>query len=215
MNRRLALKNLGLSLGYVVAAPTLIGIVQSCKNNKGDAFAPEFFSQEEGNILVILMDIILPKTDSPSASEANVHMFVDQYINVSNTTEEKALFKAKMANFLSLAKNSAGKEVTTDVTTEELEKALASCLKLSEEQIEQQDVVMKNYNSAIANGEVAELDLNSGAIAFAHELRGWTIMGYKVTEDIAKNFLAFDPIPGKYVPCGTTEEFTGGKAWAL
>ncbi|WBU90992.1 gluconate 2-dehydrogenase subunit 3 family protein [Cellulophaga omnivescoria] len=215
MNRRLALKNLGLSLGYVVATPTLISIVQSCKNDKGVAFTPEFFSQEEGDVVVTLMDIILPKTDSPSASEANVHMFVDQYINVSNTAEEKALFKAKMASFLSLAKSNSKKEAVSDITAEELENTLASCLKLSEEQIKQQDITMRNYNNAIANGEVGELDVNSGAIAFAQELRGWTIRGYKATEEIAKNFLAFDPIPGKYVPCGTIDEFTGGKAWAL
>lgn len=215
MNRRLALKNLGLSLGYVVATPTLISIVQSCKNDKGVAFTPEFFSVEEGGVVVILMDIILPKTDSPSASEAGVHMFVDQYIDVSNTEEEKALFKAKMASFLSLAKSKSGKEAVTDITAEELESALATCLKLSKEQIKQQNITMRNYNNAIANGEVAELDINSGAIAFAHELRGWTIRGYKATEEIAKNFLAFDPIPGKYIPCGAVEEFTAGKAWAL
>ena len=215
MDRRLALKNLGLSLGYVVAVPTLISIVQSCKNDTGIAFTPEFFSQEEGNVVVTLMDIILPKTDSPSASEAKVHLFVDQYINVSNTQVEKDLFKAKMASFIALATKSAGKVTASDLTAEELEKTLASCLKLTDAQIEAKDLALKNYNKAIANGEVAKLDDNSAAIAFAQELRGWTIHGYKTTEEIAKNFLDFDPIPGKYVACGTVEELTGGKAWAL
>lgn len=214
MERRLALKNLGLAFGYVVAAPTLLSIVQSCKNDSGVAWTPEFFTAEEGNVLRKLVDIILPKTDSPSASEVNVHMFIDQYINVANTTEQKDLFKAKMASFTALARTDAGIDIGKELREEELEATLARCLKPSEEELQANTIAMQNYTKAIAAGEVADLDVNSGAAAFGRELRGWTINGYKSTEEIAKNFLAFDPIPGKFVPCGTIEELTGGKAWA-
>lgn len=214
MERRIALKNLGLAFGYVVAAPTLLSIVQSCKNENGVAWTPEFFTDEEGKVLRKLVDIILPKTDSPSASEVNVHLFIDQYINVANTQEQKDLFRAKMSSFTSLAVSNTGKDRSQELNVGELEATLARCLQLKEEDLMANNRAMQNYTKAIAAGEIVELDVNSGAAAFARELRGWVINGYKSSEEIAKNFLAFDPIPGKFVPCGNLEELTGGRAWA-
>ena len=45
MDRRKALKNMGLALGYTVATPTLISIVQSCKNEKVLEWKPDFFTK--------------------------------------------------------------------------------------------------------------------------------------------------------------------------
>ena len=215
MERRVVLKNLGLAFGYVVAAPTLISIVQGCKNENGVVWTPEFFTSEEGNVLRKLVDVILPKTDSPSASEVNVHLFIDKYINVASTSEQKDLFKLKMSKFIALAKTNAGKDISKELNVEELEATLASCLKKSSDaDTEANRIAMQSYNKSIADGDEADLDVKSGAAAFAKEVRGWVIHGYKSSEEIAKNFLAFDPIPGKFVPCGTITELTGGKAWA-
>ena len=80
MDRRKALKNMGLALGYSVATPTLIGMVQSCKNDRSLEWTPVFLTPDEGEALTKLVDIILPKTDSPSASEVQVHLFIDKFI---------------------------------------------------------------------------------------------------------------------------------------
>ena len=44
MDRRKALKNMGLALGYTVATPTLISIVQSCKKDAAIVMDPRFFN---------------------------------------------------------------------------------------------------------------------------------------------------------------------------
>ena len=45
MDRRKAIKNMGLAMSYTVATPTLMGIVQSCKNEVQMTWTPEFFSK--------------------------------------------------------------------------------------------------------------------------------------------------------------------------
>ncbi len=49
MDRRKALKKIGLSFGYVVATPTVISLLQSCKNDTKNltTWVPKFFSNDE------------------------------------------------------------------------------------------------------------------------------------------------------------------------
>ena len=75
MDRRVALKNMGLALGYTVATPTLISLMQSCRQETTPEWVPAFFSPEEGMVLTALADLMLPKTDTPSASEVGVPRF--------------------------------------------------------------------------------------------------------------------------------------------
>lgn len=73
MERRKALQDIGVSLGYKVAAPTFLGIVQNCRNKPEIVWTPEFFTIGEGAVITKLVDLILPGTDIPSASEVQVH----------------------------------------------------------------------------------------------------------------------------------------------
>src|SRR5699024_7110857 len=71
MDRRRALRNIGLTTGVVAASPALLSLLQSCTAEKA-SWIPEFFTPEEGIVLTNIVDIIIPKTDTPSASEVNV-----------------------------------------------------------------------------------------------------------------------------------------------
>ncbi len=89
MDRRIALKNMGLALGYTVATPTIISLMQSCAQDTAPQWTPAFFSPEEGVVLMQLADLILPKTDTPSATEVGVHRFLDRYVSeVSDRPEQ-------------------------------------------------------------------------------------------------------------------------------
>lgn len=90
MNRRDAIKNLGLSLGFVVVTPTVISLLNSCKADP--VWLPEYFSQNEGYLIQSLVDIILPETDTPSASQVNVPQFIDVYTRDVMEPELQVLF---------------------------------------------------------------------------------------------------------------------------
>lgn len=51
MDRRKAIKNMGLAMGYTVATPTLISLVQGCKSEPVLNWTPKFFTAEEASAL--------------------------------------------------------------------------------------------------------------------------------------------------------------------
>src|SRR5690606_532829 len=100
----------GLSLGYVVAIPTLISIVQSCKKERELEWTPDFFTPEQGAVLIQLVDIILPKTDTPSASEVQVHLFIDRLTDQVAEKSKQDFMKMSMDKFIEKALKDSGKD---------------------------------------------------------------------------------------------------------
>ncbi|MGS0525584.1 gluconate 2-dehydrogenase subunit 3 family protein [Zobellia nedashkovskayae] len=191
MDRRKALKNMGMALGYTVATPTLLSIVQSCKNETVLEWTPEFFTKDQGAVLTKLVDIILPKTDTPSASETQVNIFIDRFADQVMEKEQQDFFKMSMDRFIEKALKDAGKEKAADLTPEELEPVLAAALKVTKEDQVTNNLAVKQYNEAIAEGKEALLDDGIARFAFANNLRGMTIWGYKTSEYVGEKVLAY------------------------
>ncbi len=215
MDRRKALKNMGLAMGYTVATPTLVSIMQSCKSETVMEWTPDFFSKDQGAVLTKLVDIILPKTDTPSASEVQVNLFIDRFINEVVDEEQQGFLKMITGRFMEKAVKDSGKEKATDIDVEQLEKTLASVLQITKEKETENGEAVEAYMMAIAEGKEALLDDNVASHAFASNLRNMTIMGYKTSEYIGEKVLNYLPVPGEYVACGDLQELSGGKAWSL
>ncbi|RKR14623.1 gluconate 2-dehydrogenase subunit 3-like protein [Maribacter vaceletii] len=216
MDRRKALKNMGLSLGYVVATPTLLSIVQSCKTEKTLEWVPDFFTKEQGETLISLVDLILPATDTPSASELQVHLFIDKFSKEVMPKEQQDVFKTTFNAFTNTALKDSGKESPKELTSANLDMSLSKALKISKGQQKENDKAIMVYNNAIAaqNSSVVLAD-DVACYAFASKLRGLTIWGYKTSEYVGEKVLAYLPIPGEYIACGDVEELTQNKAWSL
>ena len=215
MDRRKALKNMGLAMGYAVATPTLISIMQSCASEPVLEWTPDFFSKDQGAVLTNLVDIILPKTDTPSASEVQVNIFIDRFINEVADKEQQNFVKMSMGRFLEKAAKDAGKEKVADLNSEDLEKTLGATLKVSKEVETKNSEMVADYMTALKEGKETLLDDQIASHAYATNLRGMTIMGYKTSEYVGEEVLAYLPLPGEYIGCGDVQELTGGKAWSL
>jgi len=198
MKRREALKNLGLATGFFVATPSIISLLQSC-TSEASTWTPEFLSVEEGFVLTNLVDIILPKTDIPSATEVNVPQFIDKYLNEVLSDEDQAIVKTAFGNILTILKPNAEDKITK--VTQDDYKALLDNHMLLKDEIDQERE---------ANPEAKEMTKSE----FLNQLKWMTINAYKTTEEIGENVLAYDPIPGAYY-CGDLQELTGGKSWSL
>jgi len=215
MDRRKALKNMGLAMGYTVATPTLVSIMQSCKGETAMEWTPDFFTKDQGAVLTKLVDIILPKTDTPSASEVQVNLFIDRFINEVVDEEQQGFIKMITSRFMEKAVKDSGQENTADISVEALEKTLASALKVTKEVEVKNAEAVEAYMMAMADGKEAILDDTVANHAFASNLRNMTIMGYKTSEYVGEEVLNYLPVPGPYVACGDVQELSGGKAWSL
>ena len=215
MDRRIALKNMGLALGYTIATPTLLSLAQGCNEVKTANWTPDFFSEEEGNIMIKLVDIILPKTDTPSASEVNVHVFIDRFANEIMEEVQQDITRLSLQKFIQKCLKDAGKENSDDLTTEDIEPVLAKALQVSEEEMLENEELMIKNTSAAAKGENEAVPDEVMRYSFSKNLRDMTIWGYKTSEYVAENVLAYLPVPGEYIGCGDLNELTGGRDWAL
>lgn len=195
MNRREAIKGLGLSIGFVVATPTVMSLLQSCKNDPKIEWTPEFFTPEEGVAIKKLVGLILPKTEKlPGANEVNVPQFIDKYVYLVSGKEEQENYKKNIESIV----KALGKPAT-DVSDTDYDKLLAKYLKATPEQMEafQQNEEDKNVFNALMG------------------LRGMAIWGYKNSKLVGTEVLAYDPVPGTYKGCVSLEKITGGRSWSL
>lgn len=186
MDRRKALMQMGMSLGYVVAVPTFVSILQSCKDKKKEVWTPIFFTKAQGITLIGVVDSILPKTDTPSASEVNVHVFLDNFAaNVMEKKQQKD-FKAILDLIAEKALKSSEKDKIVALTEKDIAPIVLMFLKDKEKDK-----------------------------AFAKKVRELTIWGYKCNEYIGEEVLAYLPVPGEFIACGSVEKLTEGKAWSI
>ena len=155
------------------------------------------------------------KDRHPSASEVNVQIFIDRFIDQVIPGEQQEIIRMGMGKFIEKALADSGKTAAEDLTPAELQPSLANALEVSKEQQAAFDQTVEDYVEAVSTGNTNELDAATARNLFAKGLRELTIYGYKSSEYIGEEVLAYLSIPGTYVACGTTEELTGGKAWSL
>ncbi len=215
MDRRKALKNMGMAFGYTVATPAVIGLLKSCKGEEAVSWTPRFFSQGEGKVLTKLVDILLPKTDTPSASEVNVHIFIDRYLDEVIPLEQQGFIRMLMGKFAGSALRSSEKETLDELTASDLEPVLAAALQVpNPNTAKENQEALRSYMEAMAKGESAVLADDVANTNFATTLRDFTIWSYKNTEYVGEEVLAYASVPGVNIACEDVNELTGGRAWS-
>ncbi len=201
MNRRDVLKGLGLTLGYTIATPSVMSLLQSCKTEV-KLWTPIFLSIDQGIIVKNLIDIILPKTEAtPGALDVNVPEFIDLYAYKVYNEKKQHKFK-KGINAIIEALN-IPEEGVSKLEHKDYDTLLVKYLKASKEQ----RAIYENESDK-NNIDVIIYNALSG-------LRNMAVWAYKNSEQIGEHVLAYDPIPGTQIGCAPVEELTNGKAWSL
>jgi len=200
MERRDALKNIGLSLGAITMSSTLASLIQSCSTGE-PTWMPKFFSVDEAELVEKTLALILPSSpDIPGASELNLAQFIDGFIDKIAKQAEKDEVKAGIGLYLSTTLISTEKEKVTDLSTEDLDSRLAYYLKADTAQ-------QKAWNDE--DGD------DASNLSILKSLRGRGIWAFKISQEIGENVLAYAPVPGEQKGCIDLQEATGGKAWSL
>ncbi|NGP88876.1 gluconate 2-dehydrogenase subunit 3 family protein [Fodinibius halophilus] len=216
MDRREALKKIGLSFGILIGAPTAVSVLQGCGRGNTGFSNPHFFNQPEAEVITKIVDIILPPTkDTPGASDVGVPQFIDQYLEEVVPLDERARTKEYLNNFIEQIQRETGKQKVSEFTKSDIEPFVAKSLNKSQAEEDAIYEQIDNYVQAKQNGDDPELIEEVAAFALLTNLRSMAIWSYKTSQKIGEKVLAYDPVPGRQQGCVNLQDETGGKAWSL
>ena len=175
MNRRKALKNIGISFGSITFSTSILSILQSCQANELD-WSPDFFTTKQISFIDRMFEIIIPETDTPGAISLNLSKFVDAYIFKNTPSDNQSELKQEIEEFINVILSNENQKSIEEVDNIKLEKYLSNHLDSSDFT----ESNGKNYS------EICGL------------FRQMAVRSYKLTEYVLTNKLGYVPIPGYY-----------------
>ena len=197
MDRRKALRKTGLLVGASLSGSTLIGILNSCQSQPRLDWIPEFLSIDEANIITTLVDTILPKTDTPGALDVKVDMFLDKVFARLYDQNSQSKLRKELKDFDQRSITMAGD----------------SFFNLSDDKrsdfLNSEEKSNAKYNPGVWGTTVGEQE----PIGFYRSIKSMALWAYFSSEEIGKNVLNYDPIPGSFQGCIQVAEI--GNKWSL
>lgn len=197
MDRRKALQKTGLFAGATILMPSMLSLLQSCKNETRLDWEPAFFTEEEAKTIAMLVDMILPRTETPGALDVKSDIFIDKVIAETYDKEGKDNMRAEIAGF----------------NAEANEKYGAVFYKLNEADriamLKEAEATSAKFNPGVWGTSVGEQE----PVGFYRSMKSMAIWAYFTSEEMGENVLSYDPIPGNYEPCKPVTEV--GNRWSL
>lgn len=215
MNRRKALKNIGLSLGTITATPALISLLNRCQSELD--WKPKLLSVDQMEVISKYLDLILPKTeDIPSATELGLHKWIDAYAYESLDKDGTEGYLIHLNSLILNSLEVSSKKEVNELSNDDYDKQLKKFLLADKSKIKQWEKMRTEYwmNSPINSS----LPIPEEAMAYYSmiTIRNWGVRGYRWgNEYIAKNVLDYRPVPGQQKGCVDLNKTTGGFVWAL
>lgn len=191
MDRREALKSMGVGAAAAVYSGSILALLNGCKSDaaKNLAWKPELFDMRQALAVKKALDVILPTTESsPGAVELGVPRFLDKFASNVSSPEEQEQLKAAANQFIAQLEKNSGKKLE-DATNEDF---LA--------------IVKKNFEGK---------DNRDGAYEFLQQVRSSGVWAWKNSKRIGEHYYFYDPVPGKFVGCRPLDAEGDGKLASL
>ena len=215
MNRRKALKSIGLSLGTITATPALISLLNRCQSELD--WKPKLLSVDQMEVISKYLDLILPKTeDIPSATELGLHKWIDAYAYESLDKDGTEGYLIHLNSLILNSLEVSSKKEVNELSNDDYDKQLKKFLLADKSKIKQWDKMRTEY--WMNSPKNSSLPIPEEAMAYYSmiTIRNWGVRGYRWgNEYIAKNVLDYRPVPGQQKGCVDLNKTTGGFVWAL
>ncbi|MES1200677.1 MAG: gluconate 2-dehydrogenase subunit 3 family protein [Pseudomonadota bacterium] len=183
-NRRAFLGGTTVLMTHALFPSVMAAFAASCANNA--PHTPTFFTADEMATLKALVDVILPETDSPAASVAKTHEFIDLVTAACASPAQQQTLRKGLGDLDAQAQTQHSAKYATLTTAQQ-----AALL------------------TPRAEADQA-LDFDA---SFFKILKDYAFTGYFLSEIGATQALAYEQVPGGYI--GVTELTPGQKAWAI
>lgn len=179
-------------MGGALSAPAIFGVLNGCTPTPEPNWQPTFFTPEQAETVMEIVDIIIPQTDTPGAKEIGIPKFVEEMVTTVYPVKDKSEFMRDLIAFDEACDKRMGKKfVRLDAN-----KKLSFLMQLNREM---------------------QIDFREGKIfgekPFFWKIKELTLLGYFTSEVGATKVLQHKLVPGQYKGCVSLVE-AGGKTWA-
>ncbi len=184
LSRREAIRRATLLLG-VALSPSLVDGVLRAQDGRltNPGQASDGLSSYQLQTLAAVAERIIPRTDTPGAIDVGVPAFIDLMYREYLTLPDRGVIAAGLADVEKRSQSAHGKAFAK----------LAAA---------QQDSLL----TTLAR------ESQKRQRTFFHQMRELTVLGYYTSEEVGKNVLHYDPVPGAFASCVPISE-VGNVNW--
>ena len=196
MNRRTYLKNSSALLGLTFANHSIAKFLKTWDDAKVLEWKPILFTDFQAQMVAEIAETICPKTSTPGAKELAVPQFIELMVKDVMSPNDQKVFLEGIQEVDEKSKNQFGKPFLA------LDKSQKESMLIA------LDKESPNFPPTMWGIVLVE---KPDPITFFRRIKSLTLTGYFTSEKIGKEVLAYDPIPGKFVPC---MPLNGQNAWS-
>jgi hypothetical protein len=189
MNRRELLKCMSALAVGAVAAPSLLAVfdAHAAAQSADDAALP-FFKPSQGGVVAAVVDIIIPRSDTPGALDAGVPRFIDLMFRDVYTQEEQQRYLSALIAF---------------------EEASGTPF-LQLDDVKRKALVAKLHKEALAKDPAP-----TSAPAFVLMTKRLAMLGFFMSQPGCTQVLQYIAVPGAYHADIPLSQAGNGRAWAV
>ena len=196
MNRREALQRAAWLMGGTLSAP-LLGAFDDCSAAETQGWKPAVLTQAQADLIGAVLDIMIPRTDTPGANDVGVTAFIDSLLKDVYSAQDRERYLAGLAEFDAAARSEYGKPF------------------VALDRMRQSTLVHKFHDPAVAAerrlDHQEDEPVQRPFILMTKEL---ALVGFFSSFPGATKVLQYEAIPGAWHACIPLSEAGNGKTWA-
>jgi glucoside 3-dehydrogenase (cytochrome c) hitch-hiker subunit len=224
IDRREALRRVALVLGGAISAPALAGLLAGCEKTvraPGSAWIPRALSPDQGEMVAVIADRIIPRTDTPGARDVGVHEFIDAMLADYYDAGDRARFIEGLGTLYERALEMCGAEFVRCAPERQIEllTRFDDDTFGSSRPRPQPDPRRDTEHGpgtplpSELRAETARPRPTHPATPFFRMMKELTLLGYYTSEAGATRELRYVPVPGRFDGC--VPFTTIGRTWAV
>ena len=207
MDRREAIVSLTTVLGYSITPGSIISLSSACSQQHSvNSWNPNFFAEEDSELIVKLSNVMLPKTSTPGATEVGAHLFTDKFLSEVASTADQEKCTRGFSIWKSDFEDSGN--MVSKLTEKDIERNLSGYFDIEASKRSTISAMLKKKQPA-GSDDSTEYYIYSFLMKFKQLL----MLGYYASEEIGESVLTYLPVPGKYEGCIPVENVEN--SWSL
>lgn len=218
MNRREVLQRVALLMGGAISAPAVFAVLDGYAVEPGADWKAAVLGEGELAVVARIVDIMIPRTDTPGALDAGVPAFIDGMLKDVYSQDARDRFLQGLRDFDAAARDAQRKPFAKlppqrqKALVQKFQDAAIADERASGER--RQKALVQEVRNAAMLPQRTEPELATHQRSFILTVKELALLGFFTSQPGATQVLQYVAIPGAYHGCLPVNQAGNGKRWA-